>query len=264
MAKVKQFRRSALAVTLIGLAGCQLTQFRTQVAVSPLAANEHADVVALVRDQMDLYLSYQGREYFLNQILVALESGTRDKFKGKDPKTYAWWKVHVNPYEWHHADVALPKEEGVETYRQFEFVDVAYRSKATVNLRSNPSIEGDELSQISKGEVFNVLAITADLPWFLVEQQGVVKGYMHKDYAQSNMDEWDILSTPPNPLLTTSSVLTKRAPESYELNGRYTCRMLSYELSKDGNFTTGSLRACRKQRKVWYIDLPLQANSQQS
>ncbi|MDF5068655.1 SH3 domain-containing protein, partial [Vibrio parahaemolyticus] len=42
----------------------------------------------------------------------------------------------------------------------------------------------------------------------------------------------------------------------HELSGNYTCRSLSYELTKDGDITTGSLRACRKKRKVWYIDTP--------
>ncbi|MDW3049093.1 SH3 domain-containing protein, partial [Vibrio sp. Vb1554] len=42
----------------------------------------------------------------------------------------------------------------------------------------------------------------------------------------------------------------------HELLGSFTCRALSYELTKDGDVTTGSLRACRKKRKVWYIDTP--------
>ncbi|MEX3072121.1 SH3 domain-containing protein [Vibrio alginolyticus] len=264
MAKAKQLGRSALALTLISLSGCQLFQSHTfpshpQATVSPLVASGHAHVVALVRDQMDMYLSYEGREYFLNQLLVALESDTRDRFKGKDPETYAWWKIRVQPNEWHQARATLPMEEGVETYGQLTFMDVPYRSKTTMNLRSKPSPDAEELSQISKGEVFNVLAITDESPWFLVEQRGVIKGYMHKDYARSNAGERDILSTPPNPLLVTSSSINEKLQNQYDMNGRYTCRMLSYELSKDGDYTTGSLRACRKQRKVWYIDTALQS-----
>ncbi len=274
MAKAKQIWRSALALTLIGLSGCQLFQFHPKATDLSLAVNDHDHVVALVREQMDLYLSEEGRAYFLNQILVALESGTRDRFKGKDPETYTWWKVRVNPYEWHQAEVVLPMEEGVETYRQLEFVDVPYLSKATMNLRSKPSTEGEALSQISKGEVFNVLAITSDLPWFVVEQQGIVKGYMHKDYARSHVEDWTILSTPPNPLLSkqlaskrsaaTSSTFNNNDQPHYGVVGNYTCRMFSYELSNDGDFTTGSLRACRKQRKIWYIDSSLQFQPLQS
>ncbi len=259
MAKAKQLGRSALALTLFSLSGCQLSQSHTEVTVSPLIANSHAHVIALVREQMDMYLSYEGREYFLNQVLVALESDTRDRFKGKDPETYAWWKIHVQPNEWHQATVALPMEEGVESYQQLTFMDVPYRSKTTVNLRAKPGLEGEPLGELGKGEVFNALAITEDSPWFLVEQKGVIKGYMHKDYARSNVGERDILSTPPNLLITprsaeTSSGVKKNVRSHYALSGRYTCRMLSYELSKDGDFTTGSLRACRKKRKVWYID----------
>ncbi len=255
MAQAKPLECSALALALLSLSGCQLLQFiAPETTVSPLVANDHTHVVTLVRDHMDRYLSYEGREYFLNQMLVALESDTRDRFKGKDPDTYAWWKIHVQPSQWHQAEVTLPMEEGIEAYSQLTFVDVPYLSKTTMSLRSKPSSEARPLNQLKKGEVFNVLAITADLPWFLVEQKGVIKGYLHKDYARSNVGERDILSTPPNPLLVTSSSINEKAQNQYDINGRYSCRMLSYELSKDGDYTTGSLRACRKQRKVWYID----------
>ncbi len=264
MAKVKLIGSSALALALSSLSGCQLFQLHSEVTVSSHVVNDNVDVIALVREQMDMYLGYQGREYFLNQILVALESGTRDRFKGKDPDTYAWWKIHVQPIQWHQAELTLAMEEGVEVYQELEFVDVPYLSKTTMNLRSKPTREGKELSQIHKGEVFNVLAIATDLPWFVVEQKGVIKGYMHKDYARSNAGERDILSTPANPLLDTLSAAISPSIKSdqprYDLVGRYTCRMLNYELSKDGDFTTGSLRACRKQRKVWYIDSSLQSD----
>lgn len=256
MAKAKQFGCSALALTLISLSGCQLIQSQTSQSVPLVVANDHAQVVAVIRDQMDMYLSYEGREYFLNQMLVALESDNRNKFKGKDPETYAWWKIRVQPNQWHQAERILPMEEGIEIYHDLEFMGVPYRSKSTLHLRSKPGPEGNELSQITKGEVFNVVAKVADLPWYLVEQRGVIKGYLHKDYARSNVGERDILSTPPNPLLVSPNFTDPNDEHHYELQGRYTCRVLSYELSKDGEFTTGALRACRKQRKVWYIDSP--------
>lgn len=256
MTKAKLLGCSALIFTLISLSGCQLLRSHTHASVSPLVARDHAQAIAVVRDQMDLYLSDEGRGSFLNQMLVALESDTRDRFKGKDPDTYAWWKIRVQPNEWHQAKIVTPMVEGVEPYSELEFIDVPYRSKTTIHLRSKPSPEGEALSTISKGEVFNVLAIAADLPWFLVEQKGVLKGYIHKDYARSNVGERDILSTPPNSLIGQSTGLKESDHQHYDLTGRYTCRMLTYELSKDGDFTTGSLRACRKQRKLWYIDSP--------
>jgi hypothetical protein len=93
----------------------------------------------------------------------------------------------------------------------------------------------------------------------LVEQKGLIRGYVHKDYARSNVVNRDILSIKPNPLLSdeTSSV---DKPKDNELFGSYTCRDLSYELTKNGNITTGSLRACRKQRKIWYIDAPAESS----
>nr|WP_321459068.1 SH3 domain-containing protein [uncultured Vibrio sp.] len=256
MAKAKPFGCSALALTLISLSGCQLFQLQTSQNVPLLVANDHAQVVAMIRDQMDMYLSYEGREYFLNQILVALESDSRDKFKGKDPETYAWWKIRVQPNQWHQAEGIRPMEEGIEVSHDLEFMDVPYRSKSTLYLRSKPSPDGEELSKITKGEVFNVVAKVADLPWYLVEQRGVIKGYVHKDYTRSNVGERDILSTPPNPLLDSPKLTDPNYEYYYLLQGSYTCRVLSYELSKGGEFATGSLRACRKQRKVWYIDSP--------
>ncbi|ANQ20504.1 hypothetical protein BA893_01965 [Vibrio natriegens] len=256
MAKAKQFGCSALALTLISLSGCQLFQSQTTLIVPPTVANDQAQVIAVIRDQMDMYLSYEGRESFLKQMLVALESDNRDRFKGKDPETYAWWKIHVQPNELHQAEAVRPMEEGIEVYQGLEFMDVPYRSKSTLHLRSKPSSDGEELSSVSKGEVFNVVAKVSDLPWYLVEQRGVIKGYLHQDYARSNVGERDLLSTPPNPLLASAKVADDNFEYRYELQGSYTCRVLSYELSKNGEFTTGALRACRKKRKVWYIDAP--------
>ncbi len=84
----------------------------------------------------------------------------------------------------------------------------------------------------------------------------MIKGYVHKDYARSNVINRDILSTQPNPLLEPNSSKTEQTGIEHELSGNYTCRSLSYELTKDGDMTMGSLRACRKKRKVWYIDTP--------
>jgi hypothetical protein len=264
MAIAKHMGRSALALTLISISGCQMLQSRSEVTIPPFVANDHAQIVALIRDQMDMYLSYEGRAYFLNQMLVALESDTRDRFKGKDPDTYVWWNIRVQPNESHHAEVLRPKEEGVETYSSLEFMDMPYRSKTTIHLRSKPSLEGEELGVISKGEVFNVIAQATDTPWFVVEKKGVIKGYIHKDYARSNVGELDILSTPPNSLVRQSEVVISSDANSYNLTGSYTCRLLSYELSKEGEFTSGSFRACRKQRKIWYIHAPQPQNTHQS
>ncbi|MDF5109490.1 SH3 domain-containing protein, partial [Vibrio parahaemolyticus] len=96
MRLTKQFGRSAIVFTLVSLSGCQLFQAQTYMAeISPVAINDHSQSVMVINDQMDRFLSYEGRESFLNQMLVALESDSRDKFKGKDPETYSWWKIRV-------------------------------------------------------------------------------------------------------------------------------------------------------------------------
>ncbi|MCG0013063.1 SH3 domain-containing protein [Vibrio parahaemolyticus] len=257
MVTAKQLGRSALALTLISLSGCQLFQSNTNAEVaSSVIVNDHAQSIVVISDQMDMYLSSEGRESFLNQMLVALESDSRDKFKGKDPDTYSWWKIRVQPNEWQQAEIVRPVEEGVDTSNKLEFMDVSYRSKTGLNLRSKPSVESTKLGQLEKGEVFNALARVEGEPWILVEQKGVIKGYVHQDYVRSNVVNRDILSTQPNPLLDAQQATHSVSSVRHELLGSYTCRALSYELTKGGDVTTGSLRACRKKRKVWYIDTP--------
>ncbi|WP_061035033.1 MULTISPECIES: SH3 domain-containing protein [Vibrio] len=256
----KQLGRSTLAIAVLSLSGCQLLQFGlAEATASSVMRNDHAQSVMVINHQMDQYLSEDGRESFLNQMLVALESDNRDKFKGKDPDTYTWWKIRVQPNQWKEAEVSRPVVEGVDTSKTLEFMDVSYRSKTTLNLRSNPSLDGEKLGELTKGEVFNAIAKVEGEPWLLVEQKGLIRGYVHKDYARSNVVNRDILSIKPNPLLSdeTSSV---DKPKDNELFGSYTCRDLSYELTKNGNITTGSLRACRKQRKIWYIDAPAESS----
>ncbi|YCO03346.1 SH3 domain-containing protein [Vibrio sp. VNB-15] len=259
----KQLGRSTLAIAVLSLSGCQLLQFgAAEATASSVMRNDHAQSVMVINHQMDQYLSEDGRESFLNQMLVALESDNRDKFKGKDPDTYTWWKIRVQPNQWKEAEVSRPVVEGVDTSKTLEFMDVSYRSKTTLNLRAQPSLTGEKLGELSKGEVFNAIAKVEGEPWLLVEQKGVIRGYVHKDYARSNVVNRDILSIKPNPLL--GSVSESNVDQSDDgLSGSYTCRDLSYELTKNGNITSGSLRACRKQRKIWYIDAPV-ADSNQS
>ncbi|ELE7132473.1 SH3 domain-containing protein [Vibrio harveyi] len=257
----KQLGRSALALALVSLSGCQLLQFgQPTEATSSVVASDHAHSILMINHQMDEYLSEDGRESFLNQMLVALESDNRDKFKGKDPDTYSWWKIRVQPNQWKEAEVSRPMVEGVDTSNTLEFMDVSYRSKTTLNLRAKPSLKGEKLGELTKGEVFNALAKVEGEPWLLVEQKGVIRGYVHKDYARSNVVNRDILSIKPNPLLKHNVEPSEQGKN--ELFGSYTCRDLSYELTKDGHMTTGSLRACRKQRKIWYIDAPVSASNQ--
>ncbi|MDF5688661.1 SH3 domain-containing protein, partial [Vibrio parahaemolyticus] len=106
MRLTKQFGRSAIVFTLVSLSGCQLFQSQTYVEVaSPVVMNDHSQSVMVINDQMDRFLSNEGRESFLNQMLVALESDSRNKFKGKDPETYSWWKIRVQPSEKQQAEV---------------------------------------------------------------------------------------------------------------------------------------------------------------
>ncbi len=253
----KQFGRSALALAVISLSGCQLLQFGAPTqTTSSVMKDDHAKSVMAINHQMDQYLSEDGRESFLNQMLVALESDNRDKFKGKDPDTYTWWKIRVQPNQWKEAEVSRPVVEGVDTSSTLEFMDVSYRSKTTLNLRAEPNFQGEKLGELSKGEVFNALAKVEGEPWLLVEQKGMIRGYVHKDYARNNVVNRDILSIKPTPLLSSEAPSAEKSKDN-ELFGSYTCRDLSYELTKDGHITKGALRACRKQRKVWYIDVPV-------
>lgn len=258
----KQFGRSALAIAVVSLSGCQLLQFGSQPhTVSSVMMDDHAESVMVINQQMDQYLSEDGRASFLNQMLVALESDNRNKFKGKDPDTYSWWKIRVQPNQWKEAEVSRPIVDGVDTSKTLEFMDVSYRSKANLNLRSKPSLDGEKLGELNKDEEFNAIAKIKGEPWLLVEQKGIVRGYVHKDYARTNQVNHDILSIKPNPLLCGDEPAPVEPAES-ELFGNYTCRDLSYELTKDGHITAGSLRACRKKRKVWYIDVPMASSNQ--
>lgn len=258
----KQFGRSALAIAVVSLSGCQLLQFGSQPhTVSSVMMDDHAESVMVINQQMDQYLSEDGRASFLNQMLVALESDNRNKFKGKDPDTYSWWKIRVQPNQWKEAEVSRPIVDGVDTSKTLEFMDVSYRSKANLNLRSKPSLDGEKLGELNKDEEFNAIAKVEGEPWLLVEQKGMVRGYVHKDYARTNQVNHDILSIKPNPLLCGDEPAAVEPAES-ELFGNYTCRDLSYELTKDGHITAGSLRACRKKRKVWYIDVPMASSNQ--
>ncbi|MEF1305320.1 SH3 domain-containing protein, partial [Vibrio owensii] len=123
----KQFGRSALAIAVVSLSGCQLLQFGSQPhTVSSVMMDDHAESVMVINQQMDQYLSEDGRASFLNQMLVALESDNRNKFKGKDPDTYSWWKIRVQPNQWKEAEVSRPIVDGVDTSKTLEFMDVSY------------------------------------------------------------------------------------------------------------------------------------------
>ncbi|MCV5654693.1 SH3 domain-containing protein, partial [Escherichia coli] len=126
------------------------------------------------------------------------------------------------PNEWQQAEIVRPVEEGVDTSNKLEFMDVSYRSKTGLNLRSKPSVESTKLGQLEKGEVFNALARVEGEPWILVEQKGVIKGYVHQDYVRSNVVNRDILSTQPNPLFDAQQATHSVSSARHELLGSYT------------------------------------------
>ncbi|MCV5804432.1 hypothetical protein OFN34_37110, partial [Escherichia coli] len=62
MRLTKQFGRSAIVFTLVSLSGCQLFQSQTYVEVaSPVVMNDHSQSVMVINDQMDRFLSNEGR-----------------------------------------------------------------------------------------------------------------------------------------------------------------------------------------------------------
>lgn len=253
---------SALYLACLMLSGCQLLPSHSQVdAATPMAAKNHVQSVQLIDQQMDRYLNQDGRALFLSQVVVALESDSRTKFKGKDPETFSWWKIRVKPKQWKSAEITSPVDVGVDLAYSFEFMDVTYRSKTTLNFLTKPSLTAQALGTLSKDEAFNVIAKVEGEPWLLAEQNGVIKGYVHEEYARSYIVKRDILSIKPNPLLA-SGARSMDAQTVNEISGRYTCRDLSYELTKDDDIATASFRACRKLRKIWYIDVPMIGASQ--
>ncbi|BCN23131.1 SH3 domain-containing protein [Vibrio alfacsensis] len=256
MVLAKQFGRFVLSLSLVSLPGCQLLQLvNKDETPSSVMMSDHEQSIRVINEQMAQYLSEDGRESFLNQMLVALESDNRDRFKGKDPETYSWWNILVQPNQWKEAEIKQATVKGVDTSYHFEFMDVPYRAKTTLHLLAHPDTNSLRVGELSKDEDFNAIAKVEGEPWLLVEQDGMVKGYIHQEYARSNVLDHDILSTKPNELLARSENARQITSKS-ELFGRYTCRDLVYELTKDERVTTASLRACRKQRKIWYIDVP--------
>ncbi|NOH46489.1 SH3 domain-containing protein [Vibrio rotiferianus] len=259
----KQLGHSMLVLSALLLAGCQMLHFQPKIQsdqISKEKAASHSESVMIMTEQMDLYLSQQGRDYFLNQILEALESGSKSNWKGKDPSTYAWWKIHVQPVEYKSKSISKYTEEEVRGYQNLEFLGVSYRSKTVLNLRSEPGKHADKLGELQKGEVFNALAKVVGKPWLLVEQKGVIRGYVHRDYVRSNVVQRDILSTQPNPLLSVNYHTQANSEIDLPLKGffgNYTCRFLNYELTKEGEQSSGAIKACRKDRKLWFIADPI-------
>ncbi|GHA45927.1 SH3 domain-containing protein [Photobacterium aphoticum] len=256
-------RIGLMGVVLSGLvlSGCQ-TMPQAQVEREAETLQEtHAHSVTVLSDQLDFYLSQRSRDVFLEQMLDALESEKGSEWQGRDPRTYAKWIIRVQPQEWRTVEVKHPSAEAVNIQHDLQFVDIPYHSNANLNIRSEPGLKGDILGVLQKGEVFHAMARVTDTPWLLVEQRGMIKGYVHSDYAQSNVISRDILSTQPNSLV--SSLLPSKAlieaastlPEK-DVDGVFTCRYLDYQLRNDNDDTSGTLKACRKQHKVWYIDTP--------
>ncbi|MDF2153242.1 SH3 domain-containing protein [Vibrio sp. CAU 1672] len=241
----------------VSLSGCQMLSSQVQVApVERPVTDSYAQHVLVLNEQMDLYLSQSGREAFLKQILVALESETRPKWKGKDPDTYARWLITVQSAEIEHVEMTTLSNSDVAIAPELKLVDVPYRAKSAVKIHSAPNGGGQVIDTLERGEVFNVIAQTKAQPWLLVGQKGVVRGYVHRDYARANIEQRDIVSTPPHAMQVSAApgLINEEFIRRHWL-GQHRCRQLSYQLSKDGDRTPGQFRACRKQRKIWYIDV---------
>ncbi|MGF1688230.1 SH3 domain-containing protein [Photobacterium japonica] len=256
-------RIGLLGVALSGfvLAGCQTTPIAQVEPEAGALRDTHAHTVTVLSDELDLYLSQSSRNVFLKQMLDALESEKGSEWQGRDPRTYAKWIIRVQPLQWQTVEVKHPSVELVNMAHDLQFVDIPYHSNANLNIRSEPGLNGKILGVLQKGEVFNAMAKVMKEPWLLVEQKGLIKGYVHSDYAQSNVITRDILSTQPNSLVSTllpESQMLDASSDMPEkgLHGEFTCRYLDYQLRNDNDDTAGTLKACRKQQNVWYIEAP--------
>ncbi|CCO45306.1 conserved hypothetical protein [Vibrio nigripulchritudo SOn1] len=258
--KLTVFKAVSLFAVGTLMSGCQLLSSQSKIEkVASNVKQSHAKSVTEISDHLDLYLSQSSRDQFLSQVTQALESDSSQPLTGRDRNTYARWSIQAEVQDWQAIEVKRPTEEGVETESDLVFMDIPYRSKTKLNLRAQPGTHGEKLGLLSKGEVFNAMAQVLDEPWYLVEQKGIIRGYVHKDYVKSNVSKRSILATQPNPLLYPYHEKESEAVANVPVEGVlgiYICRNLVYELAKNEDVTEGGFKACRKQRNVWYIETP--------
>ncbi|WP_237324106.1 SH3 domain-containing protein [Vibrio penaeicida] len=258
--KGKVIRGVLVASVGLLMSGCQLLSSQSKIEkVSREVKQSHAQNVAEISDHLDLYLSQTSRERFLKQVTSALESPSETPFVGKDKHTYASWTIKAKEQDWQAIEVKRPTEIGVVTDADLVFMDIPYRSNTKLNLRGEPGTHGEKLGVLSKGEVFNSMAQVLEEPWYLVEQKGVIRGYVHKDYVTTNVRSRSIIATQPNPLLYPYHDKQSEHKTDVPIEGVlgiYICRNLNYEIRKNEDVLEGSFKACRKQKNVWYIETP--------
>ena len=254
-----QFKSQALLLSCFTLSGCQLLQGSKIEAISNEVMLSHARKVQRISDDIDLFFSQQERDKMLKQLVQGLENQNSTRLKGKDRQTAARWVIELEPTEWLAIDVQRQSVAQVDEQQDFEFMDVPYRATTTLNIRHRPSASGAKLGALSRGDVFNVIAKVSEKPWYLVTQNGVIKGYVHSNYVASNISYRDLLSTQPNPLTTPKYLIqpdagANRQKVNKKITGIFTCRQFQYFFSKLGSTQQGVYTACRKQKETWYIE----------
>ncbi|KOO07885.1 SH3 domain-containing protein [Vibrio hepatarius] len=255
-----QFKSGALLLTCLALSGCQLIQTGSKFEnLSNEIMLSHANKVQRISDDIDLFFSQTERERLLNQLTKGLENEQSMRLSGIDKHTSARWQIELQPTEWLAIEIQRQATATVDEQQDFEFMDVPYRANTTLNIRHQPSLQGNKIGVLEKGDVFNVIAKVSEQPWYLVTQNGVIKGYVHKDYVSSNIIYRDVLSTQPNPLTTPNYVAQPQQSSlqpkvNKKITGIFICRQFSYQFFKQANNQSGMYTACRKQKNIWYIE----------
>lgn len=254
-----RFKLQVLLLACFALSGCQMLQTGSDIeSISNEVMLSHARKVQRISDDIDLFFSQQERDTLLKQLVKGLENENSHRLSGQDRQTSSRWEIELEPTEWLAIDVQRQATAKVDELQDFEFMDVPYRATTTLNIRHQPSVTGTKIGSLSRGDVFNVIAKVSEKPWYLVSQNGVIRGYVHSNYVASNISYRDLLSTQPNPL-TTPKYLNYKAPSGSQqvdkkITGIFTCRQFRYLFSKQGLTQQGVYTACRKQKETWYIE----------
>nr|WP_086941205.1 SH3 domain-containing protein [Thaumasiovibrio occultus] len=246
----------------VALSGCQVVGNSVDVEdVAQSRRYEHSASVTQFSDHLDQFFTQSVRDNVLDSVIRLLESSGSSVSQGQDRQTGAAWFLNVGETEWQAIEVKRPTIETVSAEYDYIFRDIPYRATTQVNLRSGPGTEYARLRQLRRGEVFTVMAQVFASDWYLIEQAGIVQGYVHSDYATANVTSRDLLNARPNPLVLDGVV----APELpvYGYLGLLTCRSLSYRFNNESLLQEGGFVACQKQPGVWYIDAIVEPKNDQ-
>lgn len=243
----KRFIVSAQCLFLLGftflVAGCNLTALTKQPATN---ATERQQLAATFSE----HLSREELVVLNNNLTTVLDEQSDNKGKLLQFNQAVLTIIPTNT-QWKASELKRHVPRVINTDLPLLLDGQYYHISKTINVRAHPKPNAPKINLIRPGDTVVALAEHMDSPWLLIENQGVVMGYVYKPLlGKPNVDPPLLDANVPAAL----TVLANTQNEEKQVLLMYPCRDISYAIQSSWINKSGEFTACQSRSGMWFVE----------